>query len=94
MATSYLSGVLEQVRTLPRKSLFTFSPPTAPQIPGYTMAVTLDAFDANGGARRLPLADAAAGSTLPTPLEVRATVVYTTPRGRLFSITSTTQNGT
>jgi len=93
-ATAYMLSVLEQVRYTPRTSLFTFSPPAAPRDPGYTMAVALDALDANGAAVRLPLASAAAGANLPYPLCVRATVVYTTPKGNLYSVTSTTYAGT
>ena len=90
MATAYMSSVLEQVRNTPRASLFTFVPQAAPQDPGYTMSVALDAINTSGGTVRLPLANAAAGAALPNPLAVRATVVYTTPRGHMFSITSTT----
>lgn len=89
-ATAYISSVLEQVRYTPRETLLTFSPLAPPQDPGYTMAMALDALDANGNPVRLPLANAAAGASLPSPLCVRATVVYTTPRGNLYSITSTT----
>ena len=93
-ATAYMLSVLEQVRYTPRNTLFTFSPPAPPVDPGYTMAVALDALDANGTAVRLPLANAAAGAGLPYPLCVRATVVYATPRGNMYSITSTTYAGT
>ena len=93
-ATSYMLSVLEQVRYTPRANLFTFTPPAAPQAPGYTMAVALDALKADGSTVRLPLADAAAGAGLPYPLGVRATVVYTTPRGHMCSISSITYAGT
>ncbi|NTW99818.1 MAG: hypothetical protein HGB35_07825 [Geobacteraceae bacterium] len=92
-ATAYMSSVLEQVRETPRSTLFTFSPVAAPQCPGYAMRVVLDAVNTDGSTVRLPLANAAAGSALPSPLVIRATVAYTTPRGQEFSMTSTTLNG-
>ena len=93
-ATAYMASVLEQVRYTPRETLLAFSPSAPPQDPGYTMAMALEALDANGSPVRLPLADASAGASLPNPLCVRATVVYTTPRGNLFSISSTTYGAT
>ncbi len=94
MATAYLSGVLEEVRQMPRDSLFAFSPQTPPQQPGYTLAAVLDALDADGNAVRMPLANPASGAALPEPVSIRVTVVYATPKGHVFSITSTTANGT
>lgn len=90
MATAYMSSVLEQVRSTPRSSVVTLVPRLAPQEPGYTMNVALEAIDASGNTLRLPLASVAAGAALPNPLAIRATVVYTTPRNHMFSITSTT----
>ncbi len=92
-AVAYGMSVLEQVRYTPRAALFIYSPPAPPQVPGFTMAMVLDALDANGNAVRLPLTNAAAGAGLPNPLAVRATVVYATPRGQVCALTSTAYAG-
>lgn len=94
MATAYLSSVLEEVRQKSRSGLFEFAPQAPTQEPGWTMAAALDVLDAGGNPVRLPLANPAAGAALPDPVDVRVTVVYTTPSGHLFSITSTTAHGT
>jgi len=93
-ATAYMMSVLEQVRTMPRATLFSYTPLAPPQDPGFTMALALDALKSDGTSVRLPLASQATGSTLPSPFAVRATVVYTTPRGYMYSVTSTTYAGT
>jgi len=92
-ATGYMSSVLEQVRQTPRQKLFSISPLAPPQEPGYAMALAIDALDAKGVAVRLPLASPAVGATLPNPLQLRVTVVCTTPKGHMLSLTSTTCNG-
>jgi prepilin-type N-terminal cleavage/methylation domain-containing protein len=93
-ATAYMMSVLEQARGMSRANLFTYTPQAPPQDPGFTMALALDALKADGTTLRLPLADQTAGSSLPAPFAVRATVVYTTSRGYMYSITSTTYVGT
>jgi type II secretory pathway pseudopilin PulG len=92
-ATAYMLSVLEQVRSTSRANIFTFTPPAAPANPGFTMAITLEALDASGGANRLPLADSSVIGSLPDPIPVRATVVFATSRGNLYSVTSTTYAG-
>ena len=93
-ATGYLSSVLEQARQTPRNRLFTISPLAPPKEPGYAMTVAIDAFDAAGVPVRLPVADPATAGAFPRPVQVRVTVVCTTPRGHMLSLPSTTCNGT
>ncbi len=93
-ATAYMMSVLEQVRGMSRANLFTYTPQAPPRCPGFTMALALDAVKADGSTLRLPLSSPTAGSSLPAPFAVRATVVFTTPRGHMYSVTSTTYAGT
>ncbi len=90
-ASTVMSSVLEEVRASDFNTILAFAP-TPIQHPGVTIAVQLEAVDDDGNLTGLPLGENV-NVTFPNPTEIKATVVWTTPRGRAYSISSSTMKG-
>lgn len=83
-AGSQLASVMEQMRSMSFEAMMNYTPPTLPEL-GESAQVTLSCVASDGGNVPLPLVDASVASSLPNPLEVRATVTWRDSRGRLNS---------
>jgi len=84
IAQSQLQSVLEQMRALTIDELAVYTSP-AMQGLGAQSTVALSCVDASSAVVTIPLASASSASSLPNPLEVRATVTWRDPQGRLLS---------
>lgn len=93
-ASATLSSVLEEVRSLSYDEVLVHTPAPVPSA-GMEMAVLLEAFTEEGDPVLLPLTvgTGVSASSLPNPLEVRATVLWSWRSGRIFSASSSTFYG-
>jgi type II secretory pathway pseudopilin PulG len=83
-AGSALSSVLEQLRTMTIDQLLAYAAP-APHGLGASATTTIACIDATGASVPIPAVTPGLASTLPNPLEVRVTVQWRDPRGRLHT---------
>lgn len=90
-ASTVMSSVLEEVRASNFNTILEFAP-TPITHPGVTIVVQLEVVDEDGNLTQVPLAEDAEVN-FPNPAEIKATVVWTTPRGRAYSMTSSTMKG-
>jgi len=84
IAQAQLQSVLEQMRSLTIDELAVYTPAAMTGL-GSQSAVSLACVDSSNNTVTIPLASAATASSLPNPLEVRATVTWRDPHGRLLS---------
>lgn len=94
-ASTALAGVLEEVRLLTFDQLIAYIPEPI-ESAGLDIALLIEVFDADGDPLPLPLAPGGGGnpiSSLPNPVEVRATALWSRGGGRIFSSTASTFHG-
>ncbi len=89
-ASNHLASVLEDLRSRPVIDVLEMDYPVYTE-DGIDMAVGLEAFDANGNTVEIPVNNPQQVlATLPNAVEIRATVVWSDSRGRLYSMSSAT----
>lgn len=100
VADTAVSSTLEELRGKPLKDLLLFVPET-PEKPGVERTLLLECYGADGVAIPLPM-DLAVDANgvlqealpdLPNPLEVKATLMWTTQKGHVFKAYATTSVG-
>jgi len=98
VANTALSSTLEELRGKPLKDLLLYAPDT-PDKPGVERSVLLECYDEDGTAIELPMdlaVDPDSGAllealpSLPNPLEVKATLLWTNEKGHVFKAYATT----
>ena len=71
--------------------------PYEPTGPGVEHVIVVECYNEDGGAVPLPVSQVGgadgAQPILPNPLEVKVTMVWTTDRGRPYSVSATTRVG-
>lgn len=100
VADTAVNSTLEELRGKPLKDLLLFVPET-PEKPGAERTILLECYDKDGAAISLPMdlsVDAngvlqEALPDLPNPLEVKATLMWTTQSGHVFKTYATTSVG-
>lgn len=89
-ASNHLSSVLEDLRSRPALSVLEMEYPVYTE-DGVDMAVGLETFTTGGETVEIPVNNPQQVlATLPNAFEVRATVVWSDSRGRLYSMSSAT----
>ena len=84
IAQSTLQSTFEQMRSLTIDEIAVYSAPVLDGL-GAQAAISLSCVDSSNNAVPIPLSDPTSASSLPNPLEVRATVTWRDPSGRLLS---------
>lgn len=101
VANTALNSTLEELRGKSLKDLLLYVP-ESPEKPGVERTVLLECYDGDGVAVELPMdlaVDASTGALLeplpdlPNPLEVKATLLWTTAKGHVFKAYATTSVG-
>ncbi len=83
IAAAHVSSILEEIRAITAiEDLFTYVPPNLRGL-GAAEVVTYSCIDTTNTEIALPLAAGAARPTLPNPAEVRVTVQWMDPEGRV-----------
>ena len=90
-AAAAMSSVMEELRTSSFDDILDFAP-TPIDHPSATFGIQVDAVDDGDNLVTLPLGENAT-ATFPNPTELQVTVVWTTPQGRVYSISSSTMKG-
>ena len=84
MATTIISSVMEQLRTMPTSDVVAFDPPADLARRSGT-AIQVTCFDTNGDGHQTPFDPSAAGVTLPSPLPVEVMVTWRDDHGRPYT---------
>ena len=96
VANTELASVLEEIRSLDFSDLMTYTPEN-PTKPGISRTVSLECYDADGGAVALPIAVADGEDVtlpdVPNPLEIKVTILWSNDRGHIFQAHATTSVG-
>ena len=87
-AASQLASVLEELREMPIEQVVNYTPPEL-YGPGVSTVVSVGYYDADDGFVLLPLAGDAP-LNLPNPLQVKAELIWTDERDRLYSMEAVT----
>ena len=90
VAAAHVSSILEEIRAITAiEDLFTYVPPNLRGL-GASEIVTYSCVDTANTVIALPLAAAAARPTLPNPAEVRVTIQWSDPEGRVQTLQAST----
>ncbi len=90
IAAAHQASVIEEIHASP--DIFEYQPPVMRGL-GASEIITAECFDQLGVAFDLPVDLDAAATVFPNPLEIRVTVSWIDRRGRVITVSTTTNHG-